>query len=153
MKNSFRLNLIVLTLALPFIIASCNDDNSVPNVQFNFSERGGIQHNGALYVENGDSICIDKISIIPGSDVPKAIISACDYYWDGFYVGPAFAPNFGRKFLVYNQREGKHAMSVRMLIAAEGYSLTTYVTSFPVIVTNSIDSITADGTDLFSLRN
>lgn len=141
-----------MTLALPFILASCNDDNTVPDVQFKFSERGGIQHNGSLYVENGDSICIDRISIIPGPSTPKAIISACDYYWDGFYVGPAFAPDFGRKFYVYNQPEGKHSLSVKTLIAAEGYSLTTYVTSFPVIVTASTDTINTDGTDLFSMR-
>lgn len=142
-----------MALALPFIFAACNDDNTVPDVHFKFDEEGGIQHDGALYVENGDSICINRISIISGESSVKAVISACDYYWDGFYVGPAFAPAFARKFYVYNQPEGKHSLSIKMLIAAEGFSLTTYVTSFPVIVTSSTAEVQTDGTDLFSVRN
>lgn len=154
MKKYFRLHLLLWALAMPFLFSSCSDKDDLPVAYFNFDETGGTQHGGALYVQNGDSICINRISVDAEKSTPTTMITACDYYWDGFFVGPAFAPDFARKFYVYNQKPGNHVLSVRMLIAAEGYSLATCVTSFPVIVTDKApDSFPADGTDLFSSRH
>ena len=72
-------------------------------------ERGGVQSDGSLYIANGDSICIDRIKVVPEESVPAAMITLCDYYWDGYFVGPAFSPDFSRKFYVYNQPAGRHS--------------------------------------------
>lgn len=153
MKKHFRLHLLLWALAMPFLFSSCSDEDDLPVAYFNFEERGGTQHGGALYIQNGDSICIDRISVVADKSIPTAMITACNYYWDGFFVGPAFAPDFARKFYVYNQRPGNHVLSVKMLVAAEGYSLATYVTNFPVIVTEDQSETTPDGTDLFNNRH
>ena len=156
MKKYFRLNLLLWALAMPYLFTSCSDTDDLPEAYFNFDEKGGVQHGGVLYIENGDSICINRISVIADKSTPTSMITACDFYWDGYFVGPAFAPDFARKFYVYNQSLGRHILSVRMLVAAEGYSLATYVTNFPVIVVNDIsefESLDNDGTDLFSVRH
>lgn len=151
MKNNFRLNFIVLLLALPFILGGCGNDDDLPVARMTITERGGVQNDGNLYVENGDSICIDRISIIKDESTPTAMITACEYYWDWYYVGPAFGPDFARKFYVYNQPAGRHWLSIRMLVAAKGYSLATYVSQIPVIVQASgEDGVKPDGTDIFS---
>ncbi|MCM1005135.1 MAG: hypothetical protein NC402_02435 [Prevotella sp.] len=155
MKKHFHLNLLIWALAMPFLFTACNDEDNYPNVYFNFDERGGVQHDGALYIQNGDSICMDRINVAVDKSTPTSLITACGYYWDGNFVGPGFAPDFGRKFFVYNQPLGRHVLSVKMQVAAEGYSLATYITNFPVIIvpeSADINSINTDGTDLFSLR-
>lgn len=156
MKNNHRLNLLIWALAMPFMFYACHDTDDLPEVYFDFEETGGIQHGGALHVENGDSIWIKRISVVADKSTPTSMITACDYYWDGLPVGPAFAPDFGRKFYVYGQHPGNHVLGVRMLVAAKGYPLTTYATNFPVIVADEntdMDSLLPDGTDIFSLRD
>lgn len=154
MKNYFRLNLIVMLLALPFIFSACsNDDDNAPVARIAIEERGGVQSDGSLYIANGDSICIDRIKVVPEESVPAAVITLCDYYWDGYFVGPAFSPDFSRKFYVYNQPAGRHYLTIRMLVAMKGYPLSTYVSNIPVVVLSEGESdsdVMPDGTDLFS---
>lgn len=153
MKNYFRLNLIVFLFAVPFILNSCSDDDDMPVARISIQETGGVQSEGNLYIVNGDSICIDKISIVPDESTPTSMITACNYYWDGFFVGPAFGPDFNRKFYVYNQPAGRHYLTIKMLVAAQGYSLATYISQIPVVVLpqgTSLESVNPDGTDLFS---
>ena len=151
MKNRLLLALAgAFLLAAPAVMTSCSDDDDlVQNVKLEFKESGGVQHEGALYVQNGDTINIESISVVPTEGAPHALITAANYYWDGFNFGPAFAPTFGRGFVVVNQKVGKHTMAVETLIAAEGYSLTTYMSYFPVYVVEDTSSIVPDSTDLF----
>lgn len=40
---------------MPFLFSSCSDGDDLPVAYFNFDERGGTQHGGALCIRNGDS--------------------------------------------------------------------------------------------------
>lgn len=101
MKNYFRLNLIVMLLALPFIFSACsNDDDNAPVARIAIEERGGVQSDGSLYIANGDSICIDRIKVVPEESVPAAMITLCDYYGDflGHFISEYKSANGTRWF-------------------------------------------------------
>ena len=57
--------ILFLVLVLPLLVVSCNDDeNDLPNIDFEVSITGGINIDGVLYVIKGDTLSIDSVDVI-----------------------------------------------------------------------------------------
>lgn len=139
-------------MVLPLLAVSCDDDNDFPKAVFDIQTSGGVDDGDFIYVQNGDTINIQSISIVADKSTKGAMILRTNYYWDNLPAGPGFAPTFGREFVMVNQPLGNHILTIEMLVGAEGYSVGYYVMNVPVKVVGDdfdMDSITPSGNSLF----
>ena len=65
-----------LLLALPMLyLASCDDDNNLPDVDVSIQIDGGVGVDGAIYVVQGDTLKIEGINVINNEEGKEAIIT------------------------------------------------------------------------------
>ncbi|WP_303744271.1 hypothetical protein, partial [uncultured Muribaculum sp.] len=55
--------LFYLLFALPLLLISCDDDNKLPDIQMNVEISGATKSDGVLYIVQGETLTIDKITV------------------------------------------------------------------------------------------
>ena len=79
MKKFFSYLLIALPLV--FITTACDDDNDkVPNVGVQCTISGGVFNDDVIYVEKGEQLKIDGLTLVNHTD-RDAAFGAVSYYW------------------------------------------------------------------------
>lgn len=142
-------------LVIPVVLVSCSDDDDFPIAEFDVNIVGGVQHDGYLYVKNGDKINVESITLDAKKSTKGAVIVRSNYYWDGIFSGPGYAPTFGREFLIVNQPVGIHTVAIETVVAAEGYSFGYYLMNLRVKVVADdfdMDGLTPDETSVVVIQ-
>ena len=85
MKKFFSYLLIALPLV--FITTACDDDDDkVPNVGVQCTISGGVFNDDVIYVEKGEQLKIDGLTLVNHTD-RDAAFGAVSYYWDHYLIG------------------------------------------------------------------
>lgn len=141
LKYHVMKKILFLVLVLPLLIVSCNDDeNDLPNIDFEVSITGGINIDGVLYVIKGDTLSIDSIDVI-SLDNKGAAIGAVTYFWDYFPIATnPFVP-YGLKIATDRMHIGNHLLQMECPVYVVDYPILTAYFTYPIKLVESVDSI------------
>ncbi len=138
---------LFLMLIPAFALVSCSDDDDLPNVDFNITFENAVEHDGALYVVQGETFEITGITVVNKEEGKGALITSASYYWNGYFQGTnpvspfAFALDTAEGVPV-----GKHALDISCPLYAVDKSPAVAVVYFPVYVVASADEIPDEAT-------
>ena len=137
--------LVMLVPALALV--SCHDDdNDIPNVDFNLSFENAVEVDGSLYVVQGETMKITGIDVQNNEADKGALITAATYYWDGYYIGTTVQPPFGFEFdVTENVPVGKHQIEIECPLFAVDKSPATAIVFMYVNVVASEEEIPGQG--------
>lgn len=137
-----------LLLALPmFFVTSCDDDDSLPEVNITLDISGGVNVDKTLYVVAGDTLNIDGIVVTNLEKDKSAIITEAAYSWD---YGPVFLsvnPPYGASFVTNESLIGNHLIQIQCPLYAVDKSPAVIHMSCKVTVVASADDIPAGTQD------
>lgn len=144
------LYLLILAL-LPVALASCSDDDDLPQVDFTLNIQGGSYADGAIYVVQGQNLTIESITVTNMESNKGAMITSASYYWDGYYLGAAIQPPYGFEIETTDQTPlGRHTLEIVSPLYAVDKEIATSVLVYTVQVVSSEDEIPAEGTNTFT---
>ncbi len=79
--------LFTLLMALPVLfLASCHDDDDLPDVSLNIAYSGGTIVDNELYVVAGDTLVIDSLWVTPKDATKNAAVLAVSYRLQGWPI-------------------------------------------------------------------
>ncbi|MCM1517915.1 MAG: hypothetical protein NC117_04665 [Pseudoflavonifractor sp.] len=140
--------LVLLLLVLPFILTACDDDDKIPDVNFDVTMSGGVSIDGTVYVVQGDILSVDGITVIAGDNVTKGVsLGGATYYWDYEFAGATVQAPFGCSFDTESARIGNHLLQIECPVLAVGFAPATALVSYFVTVVESEDDIPAGAED------
>ncbi len=134
--------LYIMLLALPFVFASCgDDDNDLPDfkVKVDISGQSEVTENGVIVIPSGNQFSIDAISIVE-SDAKEIAIGGVSYYWDYVLLDASnIIPPDGITFNTTGILDGNHILQIYMPIFAVGYSPAEALLTYRVKIMASTD--------------
>lgn len=135
-------------LALPLIalMASCSDDNKVPDVEIYATFDGGQQVGDVYYVVQGDTLTVESVNMI-NNGKESASLGGVRYFWDYMPVGNVIVQPYTISFDTQTMAVGNHLLQAEMPIYAVGYPICTgYITKRITIVAEKADVPSAPAT-------
>lgn len=140
-----KLYLYLFAAILPILglsMASCDDDDNMPNVSISFDFDQGTVVDGTVYVVQGDTVGIKAIDIVNNEAGKGAAITNVNYYWDGMFYAPAIFEPFAMIFPTSeNTPLGDHTISATCSVLAVDKTLASAIVNATVRVVASADDI------------
>ncbi len=137
----------MLVAVLPMMamsLASCNDDDDLPNVDISLTVDKGTVVDGTIYCVAGDTIQIASINVVNNDAGKAATVTNVNYYWDGMYYAPAVFAPFGMTFPISEEATvGNHSIGITATVLAVDKSIATAALNYPVKIVASADDIPA----------
>ncbi len=134
--------LVAVLPVMAMSLASCNDDDDLPNVDISLTVDKGTVVDGTIYAVAGDTIQIASIDVVNNEAGKSATVTNVNYYWDGMYYAPAVFAPFGMTFPISEDAtEGNHAIGITATVLAVDKSIATAALSYPVVIVESADQI------------
>lgn len=138
---------LLLLLVPAFALVSCSDDDDVPNVNFEITFANAVEHNGDVYVVQGDIAEIQSITVTNNEAGKAAFITDAIFYWDGYYLGSSFQSPFTFEFGTTDQTPvGRHTLDITCALFAVDKSPATAVVRYPVYIVASAEDIPDEAT-------
>lgn len=139
-----------LSFLLPVVamlcLASCSDDDDLPNVDFDIAFENAVQVDGKVYVAVGENLNVSSITVINNEQGQSALITGANYIWDGLYVGSTITPPYGYSLYIgENVAVGTHTLSVECPVYANDKTPATAVVSMPVVVVATTEDLPDNG--------
>ncbi len=147
MKKWFYLMLLAVMPLMAVSLASCDDDDDLPNVDISLSVDKGTVVDGTIYVVQGDTLQIASVNVVNNEPNKGAAITNVNYYWDGVYYAPAIFSPYGMTFVTSEKTPvGSHGIGISCTVLAVDKTIATAVMSCPVqVVAGAEDIPTPDG--------
>lgn len=131
-----------LLLALPMLfVASCDDDNNLPDVDVSVEISGGVRVDGAIYVVAGDTLSIDAIKVTNKEEGKSAIITEAVYSWDYGPVLISVNPPYGASFETGENLVGSHLLQIQCPLFAVDKSPAMMYMAYKVVVVKDAQDI------------
>ena len=139
---------ILAALPIVFAFSACSDDdNDLPDVDFDFTFENAVVSDGTVYVVQGEDFEITSITVTNNEAGTGCGISSATYYWDYDFIGTSIQPPFGFKFIVSDETPvGEHSLEISCPVFAVDKSLATALIGFDVQVVASPEELPDDGT-------
>lgn len=142
MRKLFYSMLAAVLPMMAISMASCNNENDLPDVTITLDVTQGTVVGDTIYVAQGDTIDIAKVVVTNKEEGKDAAIANVTYYWDGYYYAPAvFAPYKMIFPTSENTPVGKHSIDLTCNVLAVDKSLASAIVTFPVKVVASKEDI------------
>lgn len=128
---------IYLLFALPLFLASCHDDNKLPDVSLDVKMSGQteITDDGVVVVPQGTKFIIEGISIAESSVVKKDVaLGGATYFWDYALLGTNIVQPFGIELDTSSAPVGNHLLQIEIPVLAVGYSPATAYIAYKVSI-------------------
>ena len=135
-----KLLFLLLMLPLGLFVASCDDDNKVPEVSVSAKVSGAVVDNGVIYVVKGETFQFESLDLVNNTG-KNGCIGSVTYFLDGLVVGTAVSPPFQFVVDTENLPVGNHLISADASVYVVDYSVCWGVFQFPV-------KVVADESDL-----
>lgn len=128
---------------LPVVFVSCDDDDDdLPNVDFNVEFSNAVQDGGVVYVVRGQTLTIDGITVSNNETGKGALITAASYYWDSYPLGTSVIAPFSFDIVTTEQTPlGLHDLSIECPLYAQDKSAAMAMIMFNVQVVASEDEV------------
>lgn len=118
---------LYLLLALPLLgifAASCSDDDKdLPNVTLSMEYSGATYADGVFTVEQGDTLSIDALKVIPAEGTKEATLGPVTYYLDNLLLGTTPVEPFAIAIPTDNLPVGKYVLQASANIFQVGKSV------------------------------
>lgn len=133
---------LLLLLVPTFGLVSCSDDDDLPNVTFDITFDKAVEHDGKVYVVQGDTAEVTSITVTNKEAGKAAFITDAIYYWDGYYLGASFQSPFSFKLGTSDKTPvGRYTLDITCALFAVDKSPATAVVRYPVYIVASADDI------------
>lgn len=136
-----------LSLMLLFIPALCfvscsNDDEDLPNVEFDVAFDNATNVDGTLYVVQGATFQISGITVTNKDSDKAATITGARYYWDYYFIGATVQQPFAFDVqLSETTPVGRHILEIECPVYAVGKTPAFALLSFNVEVVEKAEDI------------
>ena len=152
MKKIFYLALMALPLA--FLANSCHDDgDDLPDVTFQMTIENATNVDGVIYVVQGEELKISSIDVQNRDTSKKALITAANYYWDGFFLGYNLVSPFAFDIEITDRTPvGRHELEIESSVVAVDKSPAVALCVYPVMVVASAEEIPEGGATYFTVH-
>lgn len=138
--------LLTLLMALPVIfLASCHDDDDLPNVNLNIEYSGGTIADDQLYVVQGDTLFVDKVSVTPAPESKNAAILSVTYRLDGWVIASVPFQPFKCAIPTAGLEPGKYTLGMQIPVVQVDKTPATAYTSRTVNIVTDESEIPAGG--------
>lgn len=130
----------LLLLPLAMVIASCDDDNKIPDVGVQAEVSNAVVTDEAIYVVRGDTLKIDAINIVnrTGKDAALGVVS---YYLDYIPVGQAIVAPYAFELQTENKVVGEYLLTAEAPIYVVDYPICIGAFSFKLKIVESADDL------------
>lgn len=154
MKKWFYLMLLSVLPVMAASLASCDDDDDLPNVDISLSVDRGTVVDGVIYVVQGDTLQVASVNVVNNEPNKAAAITNVNYYWDGIYYAPAVFSPYGMTFVTSESTPiGSHDIGISCTVLAVDKSIATAALNYPVKVVADADEIPEPTTDTHAIVN
>lgn len=131
----------LLILPLAMMIASCSDDDKIPDVSVQAQVSNAVvDDNGDIYVVKGDVLKIDGIKLINNTDKDGAL-GVVNYYLDYVFIGNSFTDPYGLEIPTENLKAGNYMLTAEAPVYVVDYPVCIGAFSFKLIVVESADEL------------
>lgn len=132
MKKLFYL----LLLLIPLGLTSCHDDDDdLPNVDFDVTFDGAVIDNDVIYVVQGESFSVESVKVINRDPGKSAIITSATYFWDAFPLGTSVVDPYGFEIETSSTTPlGNHSLQISCPVYAVDKEMATALVTFTVCV-------------------
>lgn len=127
---------MLLPLAL---LASCHDDDDVPNVDLYVSFDNVAVKNNVIYAVKDSAIRVTDVSVQGVGS--KAMVTSVTYFWDNLRVGWSPVTPFEAVLSPAVQTVGNHLFGLNAEIAQVDKSLGFITTNFDVKVVETVEEL------------
>lgn len=128
--------------ALPLLLmASCSNDDDMPEVSFKVNYSGATCVDGVFYVVAGDTFSIDGITVTPADGTNQAAIGAVTYGWDYMTFGTNIQPPFGIELNTAELGPGSHILQMEASVLQVDKAVAIAYFKYPVQIVASADDI------------
>ncbi|MDE6582687.1 MAG: hypothetical protein K2K47_09215 [Duncaniella sp.] len=140
---------LYLLLALPVLglLASCDDDNSLPQVTVQVDYEGAVDVDGVLYVVQGEPFSITSVKVTPDEGTGNATLGPVNYAWNSVFIGTSEVAPYGVGFDTENMNLGNHLLEMSATIVQVNKPLSTLNLGFKIKVVASAEDIPGNGDD------
>lgn len=129
--------LLYLLLLLPLgLLASCDSDDDLPDVDITVTFDNVVEGEDAIYIVKGDSLKIQSVTC-KGNDNKQAMVNEVTYVLDGFPLGTSVIAPYGAAIATDNFSAGKFLLGMRMNVLQVDKTLAFGVISFGFKVVES----------------
>lgn len=140
------LYLLLLLPAMGLAFTSCDDDNDLPDVDFDVTISGGLKFDDGLYVVQGDELVIESIAVTNNDSSKDAAIGTPSFYWDGYLLGISPEPPYSFAIATdENTPVGRHVLEITCPVYAVDKSIATALLGYNVTVVASSDDMPQQG--------
>lgn len=115
------LKYLAVIAALPLFMAACDDENSLPDVDYTvtFSGCDYNEQTNVVTVAQGDTLTVQSVSITNNEAGKNASIINVDYFWDYNLIGQTMLPPYTQKIYIPKTTPlGAHDLTLKMGIVA-----------------------------------
>lgn len=127
--------LFALCLMLPLVFTACDDDDDLPNVNFDVEFSNAVQDGGVVYVVRGQTLTIDGITVTNNESGKGAMITAASYFWDSYPLGTSVIAPYGFNINTTEQTPlGRHDLTIECPLYAEDKASSMVMIMFDVCV-------------------
>lgn len=125
---------------------SCNDNDSLPDVDFKVSIANGRFENNDIYVVQGDTLSVESVQVVNNEQGKAVTVPYVNYYFNYQFVGRNVMEPYGFNIVIPESLPiGKYTLELTAPVFAvdkePGYAVMTY----NVKVVASADEIPTDG--------
>lgn len=145
--------LIALLTLIPLLaFTACDDDDNLPNVDFDLTIDGAVNVDGTLYVVRGETLTVESITVI-NKDGGGAFITSASYYWNGYFLGRTVQPPFGFEIETNEStRLGRSRLEIYAPLFASDKTLANAFIQYGVTVVESSEDIPGADNGVRTLR-
>lgn len=133
-------------LALPLLLASCDHNDDVPDVDVTVTVSGCRVVDNVIYVVRNDGFKVESVSL-ENHGTKNAVIGSVVYLWDCIRVGDSVVAPYSYNFNTTATELGEHLFQLEAAVYAVDYSPAVAFLSYGVVVVDSPADIPGELSD------
>lgn len=138
--------ILTLIFALSLLLASCDHNDDVPDVDVTVTVSGCTVVDNVIYIVQGDGFKVESVNLV-NHGTKNAVIGSVVYLWDYARVGDSVISPYSYNFNTSATELGTHLFQLEAAIYAVDYSPAIAFLSYDVIVVDSAEDIPGDEAD------
>lgn len=142
MKKFFYSVLLAIMPVVALSLASCSNDDDLPDVSIDLQVENGTMVDGTIYVVQGDTLNVTGIYVTNNDAGKDAAITNVRYYVDGYFIGESpFSPYPAYCITDAETPVGNYDLGVACTVLAPDKSIASAALSYPFRVVKSAEDI------------
>lgn len=134
--------LLAVMPVLALSLASCNNEDDLPDVNIELNVENGTMVDGTIYVVQGDTLNVTGITVTNNEAGKGAAVTNVRYFVDGYFIGESlFSPFPAYNITVADTPVGSYDLGVACTVLAADKSIASAALNYPFRVVASADDI------------